>query len=133
MVVVDGVVRSMDDINPSDIESIQVLKDAASTAIYGARANNGVILVQTKKGKAGHTQVSYKFKGGMNLPVKVTNTWMPRITSVSDDWAHVLGRKHYGYRQYKRIRAVYGANNPDQYAIRYLDGTRTCCKKVGNK
>lgn len=55
LVVVDGLVRSMDDINPSDIESIQVLKDAASTAIYGARANNGVILVTTKKGwKAGH-------------------------------------------------------------------------------
>ena len=48
LVVVDGVVRSMDDINPSDIESIQVLKDAASTAIYGARAQSGVILVQTK-------------------------------------------------------------------------------------
>jgi TonB-dependent SusC/RagA subfamily outer membrane receptor len=53
LVVVDGVVRSLQDINPSDIESIQVLKDAASTAIYGARANNGVILVQTRKGKAG--------------------------------------------------------------------------------
>ena len=55
LVVVDGLVRSMDDINPSDIESIQVLKDAASTAIYGARANNGVILVQPRRGwKAGH-------------------------------------------------------------------------------
>ena len=56
LVVVDGLVRSMDDINPSDIESIQVLKDAASTAIYGARANNGVILVTTKKGVEGRTQ-----------------------------------------------------------------------------
>jgi TonB-dependent SusC/RagA subfamily outer membrane receptor len=55
LVVVDGLVRSMDDINPSDIESIQVLKDAASTAIYGARANNGVILVTTKKGVEGRT------------------------------------------------------------------------------
>ena len=60
LVVVDGVVRSMDDVNPADIESIQVLKDAASTAIYGARANNGVILVQTKKGKEGVAQISYK-------------------------------------------------------------------------
>lgn len=41
----------MADINSSDIESIQVLKDAASTAIYGARANGGVILIETKKGK----------------------------------------------------------------------------------
>ena len=57
----------MDDINPSDIESIQVLKDAASTASYGARANNGVILVTTKKGVEGRTQITYKFKGGVNF------------------------------------------------------------------
>ncbi|RGM49001.1 TonB-dependent receptor [Bacteroides sp. OM08-11] len=67
LVVVDGVIRSLNDVNASDIESMQVLKDAASTAIYGARANNGVILITTKKGKAGHTQVSYKFKAGMNF------------------------------------------------------------------
>lgn len=50
LIVVDGIIReSLGDINPADIESIQVLKDAASTAIYGARANGGVILVQTKR------------------------------------------------------------------------------------
>ena len=59
LVVVDGIVRnSLADINPSDIESIQVLKDAASTAIYGARANGGVILVTTKRGKEGVASVS---------------------------------------------------------------------------
>ena len=63
LIVVDGIIRdSMSDINPSDIESIQVLKDAASTAIYGARANGGVILVETKSGKAGKASVNYKFK-----------------------------------------------------------------------
>ena len=68
LIVVDGIIRnSMSDINPSDIESIQVLKDAASTAIYGARANGGVILVETKSGKAGKASVSYKFKLGMNF------------------------------------------------------------------
>ncbi len=60
--VVDGVIRSdMDNINPTDIESIQVLKDAASTSIYGARASNGVIIVETKSGKTGTTQVSYNY------------------------------------------------------------------------
>ena len=68
LIVVDGIIRdSMSDINPSDIESIQVLKDAASTAIYGARANGGVILVQTKSGKEGRTSVNYKFKIGANI------------------------------------------------------------------
>ena len=46
-------------INPSDIESIDVLKDASATAIYGARANNGVILVTTKRGKVGAARLSY--------------------------------------------------------------------------
>src|SRR5687768_15741965 len=51
LVVIDGVFRSMDDINPDDIESLQVMKDAASTAIYGARGANGVIVIKTKTGK----------------------------------------------------------------------------------
>ena len=58
--VIDGVAGgSLDDINPADIESIDVLKDAASAAIYGARAANGVILVTTKQGKAGKIELSY--------------------------------------------------------------------------
>lgn len=59
--VIDGVTRyDMDDINSADIESIQVLKDAASTAIYGALGSNGVIIVETKSGKSGKIQVNYK-------------------------------------------------------------------------
>ena len=58
--VIDGVAGgSLDDINPADIESIDVLKDAASAAIYGARAANGVILVTTKQGKAGKIEITY--------------------------------------------------------------------------
>lgn len=58
--VIDGVAGgSLDDINPADIETIDVLKDAASAAIYGARAANGVILVTTKQGKAGKVEVTY--------------------------------------------------------------------------
>ncbi len=64
--IVDGVVRTLEGINPEDIESIQVLKDAASTAIYGARANNGVVLVKTKKGKVGSSKISYTVKEGVN-------------------------------------------------------------------
>lgn len=52
LVVVDGVFRSMNDVNPDNIESLQVMKDAASTAIYGARGANGVIVIKTKSGKA---------------------------------------------------------------------------------
>lgn len=65
--IVDGQVRSsLSDINPQDIESMEVLKDAGATALYGARANNGVILVQTKRGKEGRTQVTVDTKYGWN-------------------------------------------------------------------
>lgn len=58
--VLDGVpTTNIDDISPDEIESIEVLKDAASQAIYGARASNGVILVNTKKGLVGPVKVSY--------------------------------------------------------------------------
>lgn len=59
LVLIDGVEGSMDLVNPQDIESISVLKDAASSSIYGSRAANGVVLVTTKKGKAGKLSVSY--------------------------------------------------------------------------
>lgn len=59
LVIVDGVPGSMNVINPAEIESVTVLKDAASAAIYGVQAANGVILITTKKGKTGKTTVSY--------------------------------------------------------------------------
>ncbi|MCC8154989.1 MAG: SusC/RagA family TonB-linked outer membrane protein [Tannerellaceae bacterium] len=59
-------------INPNDIESIQILKDASATAIYGARAANGVILITTKQGKQGKATVHYDFKYGTQ---KMTKTW----------------------------------------------------------
>ncbi len=58
--VVDGVrVNSISNIDPNDVESMEVLKDAASAAIYGAEAGNGVIMITTKRGKAGQGKISY--------------------------------------------------------------------------
>lgn len=60
--MVDGVIRNdLNDINPDDIASIQVLKDAAAAAIYGARGSNGVVLVTTKSGESGITRINYKY------------------------------------------------------------------------
>ena len=66
LVVVDGQVRTdgLSDLNSNDIESMEVLKDAGATAIYGARGANGVILVTTKKGKQGKAQVNFNMKVG---------------------------------------------------------------------
>lgn len=64
--IVDGmpIEGGLDYLNPNDIQSIEVLKDAASGAVYGARAANGVILVTTKTGKLGKTKVTYDFSYG---------------------------------------------------------------------
>ena len=71
MVVVDGVVSSMSTINPEDIESISVLKDAASASIYGSRAANGVLLITTKKGKKGEIKLNYNAYAGKQSPTRL--------------------------------------------------------------
>ena len=58
--LVEGVERTMEGLNPNDIESIQVLKDAASSAIYGSRASNGVVLITTKKGSKGKMRITFE-------------------------------------------------------------------------
>ncbi|RNL87201.1 TonB-dependent receptor [Sinomicrobium pectinilyticum] len=66
IIIADGVrIGSINDINANDIESLEVLKDAAAQAIYGARASNGVILITTKRGKEGRMSVSYNGFSGL--------------------------------------------------------------------
>ncbi len=66
LVVVDGQIRTdgLSDLNSNDIESMEIMKDAGATAIYGARAANGVILVTTKQGKEGKAQINFNMKVG---------------------------------------------------------------------
>ena len=81
--IVDGmpIEGGIDFLNPSDIESIEVLKDAASGAIYGARAANGVVLVTTKKGKMGKASINYNFSMGWQ------NAWKKRDVTSATDYA----------------------------------------------
>lgn len=69
LIIVDGLVsqgtRSISDLNPDDIESMQVLKDAASTAIYGAQAANGIIIIKTKSGQAGKPTINLRYTHGI--------------------------------------------------------------------
>ncbi len=71
LVLVDGLASSLDNVNINDISSISVLKDAASASIYGARGANGVILVETKKGKAGEFRVNYQGNIGLQRPSEI--------------------------------------------------------------
>ena len=66
LILVDGIPSSFYALNSDDIESIEVLKDAAATAIYGARSANGVILITTKTGKVGKSSINYKYKYSNN-------------------------------------------------------------------
>lgn len=70
-VLVDGVEQSMQNVNPADIESISVLKDASAAAVYGARAAYGVVLVTTKSGKADRARVTYRGSVGMSAPINM--------------------------------------------------------------
>ncbi|MDN5288311.1 MAG: SusC/RagA family TonB-linked outer membrane protein [Mucilaginibacter sp.] len=71
MVVIDGVIGNLSDVNPNDVQSVSVLKDAASAAIYGSRAANGVILVTTKRGKSGKMQINYTAYAGKQKPTNL--------------------------------------------------------------
>ncbi|WP_247235626.1 TonB-dependent receptor [Telluribacter sp. SYSU D00476] len=74
LVIIDGAVGNMNHLNPQDVESISVLKDAASAAIYGSRAANGVILITTKKGKSGEFRVNYNSFFSTAKPSHVVKT-----------------------------------------------------------
>ncbi|MBO9618823.1 MAG: TonB-dependent receptor [Niabella sp.] len=71
LVIIDGVPGTMSIIDPNDVESISVLKDAAASSLYGARAANGVILITTKKGKVGKIAVSYAGYVGWQKPTEL--------------------------------------------------------------
>ncbi len=70
LTVVDGVVREFNSLDPNEVESITILKDASAGAIYGARAANGVILITTKRGTSGKPQFSYNGRVGMQQPTR---------------------------------------------------------------
>lgn len=71
LVLIDGMPGNMDDVNPEDIDNISVLKDAASAAIYGARAANGVVLITTKQGTNAEPKVNYSGQFSFAEPMKV--------------------------------------------------------------
>jgi TonB-linked SusC/RagA family outer membrane protein len=73
LVIVDGIPGNLTALNPENIESVTLLKDAASASIYGSRAANGVILVTTKQGKSGKMQVSYSYNLGVTKASSLPN------------------------------------------------------------
>ena len=74
LVLVDGVEREFSQIDPNEVESMSILKDAASTAVYGIRGANGVILVTTKKGQEGPAKVSFSANFALQQPIRMPSS-----------------------------------------------------------
>lgn len=97
--------NAMSDINPNDIESIEILKDGAATAIYGSRAANGVILITTKKGSKGRTSVNYDGYITAASPAKLHDLLGAK------DFVTIANEKYVNWGM--RGQAVYDPNGPD--------------------
>lgn len=84
LIIVDGVQLSggTQDVNPADIESVQVLKDASAAAIYGARAANGVVILTTRKGKSGKTQLNFDSYAGISV---ANSAAFPRLLNTQQE------------------------------------------------
>ena len=107
----------LDNINPNDIESIQVLKDAAASAIYGSRASNGVVLITTKKGRAGKPTISLNMYTGWNEP----NRKMDLLST--DEWIE---------RAIEFMNANYIAKDPGTQNRSANDDYATRVKNIGS-
>lgn len=116
LVVVDGIEQRLNDINPEDIESISVLKDASSTAIYGSRAANGVVLITTKRAKAGKLSVSYNgyyaLQQTNNNPVHMGLEDYMRLQNVA--WTNSSGASIYSE---ERIQEYVNATDRLKYPL----------------
>ncbi len=136
--VIDGVPgASIDLLAPADIESIDVLKDASSTAIYGSRAANGVIIVTTKRTKAGQTRLTYSAYGavenvsknidvltGDELRKYLTDNGVPKLSAADDDGSNTNWQKlaeRTGYSQNHNL-SYGGAGTNSEYgaSVNYM-------------
>lgn len=104
LVLIDGLAASINDIDPNNIKSMSILKDAASAAIYGTRAANGVILIETKRGQKGKLQVSYNNYVGWQ---KITA--LPQFV---DSWEYATLKGGYTPEQIAKYK---DGSDPDNY------------------
>jgi TonB-linked SusC/RagA family outer membrane protein len=95
LVLIDGVTGDPDNVNPSDIESVTVLKDAASASIYGARAAFGVVLITTKTPKTGKTQINYTANFSNNR-----RTTTPELVTDGYTWAKNYAEALFAWNDY---------------------------------
>jgi len=122
LVLVDGIERSLDLVDPEDIESFSILKDATATAVYGVRGANGVMLITTRKGKEGKPKIAVRAETGILGPTK-----MPKMVD-SGQWVELYneayGYTHNGQKFYSDavIQKYKDGSDPQLYPdVRWID------------
>ncbi len=111
LVLVDGMPGSLSDLTPADIDNISVLKDASSAAIYGSRAANGVILVTTKKGREGKTNVIYNGSVGISQATELPD--FAHSYEYAEYYNMAMGTETYTPEMIQKYR---DGSDPDNYA-----------------
>lgn len=117
LVLVDGIERDLDLVDPEDIATFSILKDATATAVYGVRGANGVILVTTRKGSDGKPRINVRAEAGLTGPNK-----MPKMVDAVQ-WAQLyneaIGRKYYSDETIQKYR---DGSDPDLYPnVNWID------------
>lgn len=119
LVLVDGVERDFNNIDPSEIETMSVLKDASATAVFGVRGANGVILITTKRGKSGKVKVNFSSEVGMKQPINMIAPMDSYTTALvinearrnDNDWGSMLSDEVIEHYRIQDMPYVYTNTN----------------------
>lgn len=121
LVLVDGIEQDLNLLDPADIESISILKDASASAIYGARAAGGVILVTTKQGKAGKTSINFNTYYGINITARQPerlNSWDEQML-IDEARFNATGAREFNEEQMEWLRNPNFSYRPNPGADRW--------------
>ena len=121
LILIDGVEGDMNRIDLNQVESISVLKDAASASIYGSRASNGVILITTKRGTSGQVKVTFNGYAGFNTPTTLPETVNAVELMTAVDAARVNMNQDPIYTETIKIYQEQGADNYNYYDTNWRD------------
>lgn len=122
LVIIDGIPGDINSVNPEDVESMSVLKDAASASIYGSRAAAGVIVITTKRAKSGDVALSYNFEYGWEIPTKLpTYVGAQRYMEMVNETRYNDNPDGGWYQTYTEDEitnwSINNATNPDKYPM----------------
>lgn len=114
LILVDGVERSFNSIDPNEIADISILKDASATAVFGVRGANGVILITTKRGEEGKTNISFTSQFSVQMPTSLldfSNSFIRAVYMTEAEYNDGVAPEHYSYTK-ETVEAFRDHSNP---------------------